>query len=262
MHEWPQAPVEVPEYYTDKELLTYKWLTLFDHDNPNVLTNKFSSGDTYELFQQNLQTQPEDWHYRTKKVEYIVNSKGYRAPEFDNIPWRDSIVVFGCSMTAGIGVAEDETITHYLSKKADRPVINLGVPGAALDFTLTNNYLLRKNYPKPWAVINLFTNTHRLTRYKKMHPEFLGLWSKDDPYWSGFFENEYNPIMSAMFKIDQIKWMWSSTKTFNASYFDDAAYYGKCHKLEFGNTARDLTHCGRLDNKRNASLIWSYLRNT
>lgn len=260
MHNWLDA-ISLPLYHSLDDLIPISWLTLPDHNDPLKNTTKFSSGDTYELFQENLKTQPKNWHYRTKEVEYIVNSKGYRTQEFSNIDWKNSIVVLGCSMTAGIGVHEDETISYFLEQKTGRPVINLGVPAAGLDFNLYNNFLLRKNYPTPWAVVNLFTNVNRLIQFKNLAPEFLGLWSTEDEYWRGYMREEHNSIIKSIYNIEQVKFMWKDTNTFYASWFDDTAHYGKMQRLQFDNEARDLVHCGPVSNKRNATLIWSYLRN-
>lgn len=259
-HNWEDA-IDLPWYHDLSDLIKISWLTLPDHENPDVNTNKFCTSDTRELFLENLKTQPENWHYRTKPVEYCVNSSGYRTKEFSEIDWKESIVLFGCSMTAGIGVAEDETISHFLEQKSGRPVVNLGVPGCGLDFTLYNNFLLKKNYPQPWAVVNLLTNVNRIMVFRKLDVEFLGLWSENDPYWRGHMSSEYNPIMKSIFEIEQINFMWKDARTFNASWFDDTAHYGDCIKLHFGNSARDLIHCGAVDNKRNSQVIWTYLRN-
>ena len=258
-HRWLDAK-PLPWYHTLDDLIKVSWLTLPDPDNPGQNTNKFASGDTYELFQENLKKQPEHWHYRKKEIEYNVNSRGYRTKEFDDIDWKEAIVIFGCSMTAGIGVAENETISHYLEYKSGRPVVNLGIPGAGLDFTLYNNFLLHKNYPKPWAVVNLFTNTNRLMLFKKMYVEFLGLWSENELYWRGYMMEEEHNVVKSIFDIQQINYFWKDIKTFNASWFDDTAFYGECMKLHFQNGARDLVHCGPADNKRNATVIWSHLR--
>lgn len=258
-HNWGGAK-PLPWYHSLSDLIKVSWVTIPDANDPTKNTNRFAQGDTPELFQKNLNTQPANWHYRTKNIEYNVNSRGYRTQEFSDIDWKDSIVLFGCSMTAGIGVAEDETISYFLQQKSGRPVINLGVPASGLDFTLYNNFLLKKNYPEPWAIVNLFSNTNRLMTFKKLYVEFLGLWSEQDSYWRGHMIDEDNSIVKSIFNIEQIKFLWKDSRTFYASWFDDTAYYGNCHRMYFGNDARDLVHCGYADNKRNATVIWSHLR--
>lgn len=69
----------------------------------------------------------------TDQYEYLYtrNSLGYRCAEFDSILWNDSIAVFGCSEVFGVSVAEDQTLTHYLSALSGKPCINLGIPGGS-----------------------------------------------------------------------------------------------------------------------------------
>lgn len=257
---WSYA-IPLPWYHNINDFIKVSWVTIPDHENPNVRTNKFASSDTRELFLKNLKTQPNNWSYRTKDIEYNVNSLGYRSKEFSKINWEDAIVVFGCSMVAGIGVAEDETITHYLETITGRPVINMGVPGAGLDFNLYNNFLLKRNYPTPWAVVNLLSNVNRLTTFREQDIEFLGLWSENDEYWKGHMRNLHNSLVKSILDVEQTKFMWKEIKTYFASWFDDTAHYCNCEKLHFSNTARDLMHCGAADNERNARLIISKLEN-
>jgi len=69
----------------------------------------------------------------TDQYEYLYtrNSLGYRCAEFGSILWNDSIAVFGCSEVFGVSVAEDQTLTHYLSQYTGKPCINLGIPGGS-----------------------------------------------------------------------------------------------------------------------------------
>jgi hypothetical protein len=43
--------------------------------------------DTKELYKTNLKEQPDDWYYRVNKVEYNLNSAGYRTKDFNQINW-------------------------------------------------------------------------------------------------------------------------------------------------------------------------------
>lgn len=256
------AAEQLPWYHTTDDLLSVGWRTLADHNNPRINSKHHASSDTRELFLKNLKTQPKDWHYRNKVIEYNINSKGYRAPEFSTVDWKNSIAIFGCSMVTGIGVAEDETISHYLQELSGRPVINLGVPASGLDFAVMNNFLLKKNYPTPWAVVNIFSNINRIFEFREKDLYFHGLWSQDENLWTGYIKNLHNPIVTSIMNSEIIKHFWKDTKTFYASWFDDTAHYTECSVLPFTNSARDLVHCGKDDNKSNAEFIWQHLKNT
>ena len=99
----------------------------------------FLSVDECNDFRHNLAVQPADWHYRTQDVKYVMNQNYYRAPEWDTVDWQNSIVVFGCSHVFGEGLAENETLSHHLSKLTDRPVINLGQSGTGTMFSWHNS---------------------------------------------------------------------------------------------------------------------------
>ena len=89
-------------------------------------TLKWLPSDSAELFAKNLQTQPDDWLYRTQEVVYRLNSLGYRCREFDQIEWAQSIVVKGCSVVEGIGLAEEDTLSSRLTDLFNQPVIKIG----------------------------------------------------------------------------------------------------------------------------------------
>jgi hypothetical protein len=259
-YKWGQAK-NLPWYFDRKKFQHLSWVTLPDHRDESKITNNFVMGDTYELYKKNKAILGPDWHYWNKTLTYTCNSQGYRAPEFDTVDWKNSIVVFGCSMVAGIGVDDKETITHQLHLKSGRPVINMGAPGAGLDVALWNNYILRSQYAKPWAVVNLFTNFHRFCIYREQDVSYIGPWDDKNPAYTSYMQHPNHSIIKAMQQTDQIKHMWKDTRTFYGSFFDESAHHASTdHRLLFHNTARDLQHCGPKDNKRNAALIWSYLQ--
>lgn len=123
----------------------------------------FYGTDTRELFEHNLKRKPADWPWRTKKVYYTINSQGYRCPEFDQIDWANSVLLFGCSYVFAPGVDDSETMSAILTKELGRPVINLG-QGATDDlFQFINSNILYKAGVRPYAVVYLWPGVHRLS---------------------------------------------------------------------------------------------------
>ena len=82
----------------------------------SFISPDFCGTDDHATFERNLQLQPPDWQWRTKKIKYSVNSTGYRCPEWDQIDWSESILIFGCSQVFGIGVDDADTISDNLSR--------------------------------------------------------------------------------------------------------------------------------------------------
>jgi hypothetical protein len=244
---------KLPDYFSKNNLLSKNWL--------NYETNEWTGGDNPGNFKSNLVTQPADWHYRTKKITYNCNSLGYRCKEFNEYDWKNVIVIFGCSMVSGTGVAEDETISYYLQELSGREVVNLGNPGSSLMYNHYNNFLLKQNYPQPWAVVNNFTSLDRTTRWEKYNSSNLGTWSSGDGFYKNYvrFETNYylNALMNISFVIDL--WKHLQNKHYYFTQFQHTAKFAKIPWIEPDNNARDMIHPGPDSNKNTAEIIWKSL---
>jgi hypothetical protein len=243
-----------PKYFNPPNFLP---VVMLNHANSetNELDARFSGTDSPSLFEQNLKTQPEDWHYRTKHIEYKINSSGYRTEEWSNIDWKEAVVILGCSNVLGIGLADDETISHQLSFLIDRPVINLGAPGVSFDFSFYNSIILSEYYPTPYAVVDLWTGTDRCTYFDKIDIKHCGIWEQH-PYFKEYIRNDTHSMLRAKFVGMANKNLWKSRcRYYSASFFDRSAYYTDSDWIEIDNQARDLIHPGRNNSKDMARLI-------
>lgn len=237
----------LPEYYDPPKFIPFNCLT---HHS-----DRFADFDSPDLFNRNLQKMGENWHYRTKEVTYKINSNGYRAPEWNQVNWKESVVILGCSNVMGIGVAEDETISYQLSEILDRPVVNLGVPGSAPDHSFFNSVILGEHYPTPYAVVNIWTTLDRCTYFNKKEVVKCGPWSIDHAYFKEFAKDDYHPIVTARMFSASCRLMWKNTKYFEATYFDRTANYLDCAYVQIDNQARDLVHPGKNSHRAMAELI-------
>lgn len=230
--------------------------------------SNFCWPDEEDEYKKNLTTQPIDWKYRDKEVIYTFNSHGYRVEkEFDQIDWKNSIVVFGCSMSFGQGVSDDETLPYFLGKLFNREVVNLGVPSCSNEFILDNAIRMKNKYGLPYAMIMMWTLSNRLPYYGEESLKHLGM-------WGNFINNElghadYNAIVNNLFynksnefyrlyNITEIGRQIFADKTnyFDGSFFCETAHYGKCYdRFGFKNGARDLVHAGPEDLERIANEI-------
>ena len=136
-------------------------IDLCNTDNFYPVYDKFSGLDSESNFKINLVNQPTDWIYRTKEVRYTLNSQHYRCESFDKIDWSNSILIFGCSITFGVGVDDEDTISARLQQHTDFKVVNLGAGASSQQFSLYNNILLKNNNIKPKAIIHLWTDSFR-----------------------------------------------------------------------------------------------------
>lgn len=247
----------LPDYVTNYRFLKSSVLTYEDDPTPGhqIYSNKFSSHDSPTLFEKNLQTQTDDWHYRSKEVTYKSNANGYRADEWDSIDWKNAVVVFGCSCTVGVGLAEDETVTEQLSKILNRPVVNMGVSASSMQFSFINSTLLSKHFPKPYAVVNLWTNIDRFTIFKNQLIDHAGPWD-DTAIYKEYASNTYHSMTEARYISIASKELWKNRcKYYSASFFDQTAHYTESDWVEIDNQARDLVHPGRNSAKQMAELI-------
>jgi len=99
------------------------------------------STDTIEKFRKIKPVMPKYWRWHNDKIDYRFNSQGFRLDtDFDNVDWKNSYVVFGCSMITGVGQPQDGTVVEYLKNKLNQPVINMGSAGGSSE-TVFNNFM-------------------------------------------------------------------------------------------------------------------------
>jgi hypothetical protein len=225
--------------------------------------------DDEENLKENLKTMPLDWKYRSKPVTYTLNSDGYRAPEWDQIDWKNSIILFGCSCTYGQGVSDEETIHYQLEKLVGRPVINLGVCAGSNNLMIQNAISLLENYPTPYAVANIWSCTDRFRFFMDDSYVDLGSWTKFnktlgyktlcdiDELWKQMFVDPTHELVLAYYEGQIGKWLWQDrAKYASLSFFDHTAHYTRSDAhFEIDNQARDLIHPGEDNFKQVAEFL-------
>lgn len=217
-------------------------------------TEFFTATDSEKQFQRSLKTRPADWHYRTQNVVYHYNSQGFRAPDLNQVNWKRSIVIFGCSQTEGVGLDESETMNAHLEKITGIPVINLGVGASAMHFSYTNNLILRKNYPMPLGVINFWTSCKRMVWYGKDSTVCIM-----PVIWDKFYKNHYfnlytlnlnmadidhDDSVNAQVLSDSATMLWENTQYAEATWIRDTAEALDCRLISSVDYARDAQHQG------------------
>ena len=130
-------------------------------------------GDTPEIFNKNLKTMSEDWHWRTTPVSYQVNEQGYRAPNWNQVDWDNSVLVFGCSFVFGTGIDGLHTVATQLSLLLEIPVVNLGIPGTSPVFHWMNTGRLIDHGVNPKAVIYMWPHHARTLDFPEQNKNNL-----------------------------------------------------------------------------------------
>lgn len=136
--------------------------------------NHFLSSDSRELYTRNLRSQPRDWYWRINRITYTMNSQYYRAPEWDQISWNRSNLIFGCSMVFGLGVGDQHTLAQNLGPDW----INLGYTGASSELLMINTIKLLAEPIKPLRVVYVWPTADRfiLLHPQPIKPSNLGVW--------------------------------------------------------------------------------------
>jgi len=221
------------------------------------LGSKFQSTDTRLNFYKNLKKQGEDWYYKHNPVKYSLNNQGYRTKNFEDIDWKESVVIFGCSNVFGSGLTDEDTISERLSQQIGRPVINMGVGGTSILYSLFNSAILNEHYPTPKGIIHIWTHYSRSTYFTKRKINFLGEWNKEKELfaelWNSNTSNSKSYAWLAKVLSSQI---WKDkTSYYEASFFDDTAELLGCDNFRFKDLARDMSHPGRNTAKSVADII-------
>jgi hypothetical protein len=236
-------------------------------------TLDFSGSDNIQLFEQNLKTQPEDWYYRTHEVKYTLNSLGYRTKEFDDIDWKESIVIFGCSYVFGVGVTDKHTISYFLEQLSGRPVINMGIGGSSIQTALHNSIILNDSkYPTPKAVVHMITGLNRYQLYGGNSIDHIGDWNR--PTNDKFSDNN-NTFSFNLMNIKMIRNLWKNKTIYFEGTLHDYKYtlfnqeklINKlddevcCHNFDFRcDKARDLEHDGPVYNYKVVKEIYKKIK--
>lgn len=253
----PSPPISpLPEYVRDPAVpfgsFGTKEFNNFETKQTKSAVLSWLQGDNLDRFKSSKLTQPPDWTYRTKKVSYTINRDGYRCPSWEDINWEESIVLFGCSCTFGIGVTDEDTIAAQLEKLSGRPVINLGVPGGSNSLIIQNGINLLEFFKAPYAVANIWSTSNRLTFFDSTKAHYSGPWddatkNKYTPLWQQTFINPSHEAALYYYEAKMGKWLWQGKSKYSSiSFFPtDVTEFDKEKHFVSDCAGRDLQHPGQ-----------------
>lgn len=198
-------------------------------------------------------------------TEGFYNTYGYRCPEFTEIDWNNSVVMFGCSNCVGVGLKDDEIISSKLSAKLNVPVINLGIKGSSISTMWMLNTILKEKNILPKAIILLYTEITRFGIFKNNKLYKLGTWSLDDSIDKDIFmswsEDSNSKTYSIFFK-NNIRQLWNrQTKIIEASFFKNTSDVLEISFLETIDKASDNMHGGIETAARAADFFYERFKN-
>ena len=232
-----------------------KYFKHIDYVNPGELlpgapisgTFNFFEKDSEEIYKENLKKKGSKWYYANRTITYRFNKNGYRAPEWNEIDWENSVVIFGGSDVFGVGLDQDDTVSGHLSRLLNRPVVNLGVSGSGIIFSAQNALLLHNQFPTPWAVVNIWAIPTRMHVFEKHRVAFHGPWSIEKGNFADkWLEHFTNPELHCYLTANLSKQLWlSKTRYYETTWWAETSYIMGCKYLSKKESdARDLAHYG------------------
>jgi hypothetical protein len=238
-----------------------KFLVKAQGPNSLGLNRQYMGTDDLVALRKNLKIQPSDWRYRTRPVNYTLNSQYYRTKPFEEINWSESVVIFGCSMVFGIGLDDSETIDAAFYRQTGIPAVNMGSPGTSMMFSLYNSAILHKNYPTPKAVIQLWTGLDRCTYFASGDIVNHGSWNIEDSYNRAWTRDASHAVTNALMCQMISSQLWKDkTKYYEASSFGATAEALECDMLSHVDQGRDLAHPGHRSAEITAEIIADKLK--
>lgn len=204
---------------------------------------RFQSKDDLEKVKKN----PTEW--ALQNIVYDYNRHGFRCKNFKDINWAESIVVLGCSITTGVGLAEQDTVTSRIESITGIPTINLGISGSAVDLACWNSLILHNHFPRPKAIVHLWTQLDRYTNLTRS-----GLTSYNANNSDYIIEHDWGERSKFYIKTDRELWK-DKTKYVEASFFKHTALTMNIPGIEMVDEAEDAWHPGKETIKLMAKLV-------
>lgn len=223
------------------------------------LTNRqfLDTGDTAKKYVKNCKKHGPGWYWYNKKFSYKKNSNGFRTIEFKKIDWANSIVVFGDSYTMGEGNTIEDVYTSVLQDMTGIPVINLGIGGAGVDRSCWNSLALHESYPRPKAIIHLWSNLDRYSEYDYHYDH----WEHYMPARQGYCHKNHYWHLRNIFCVKTDRALWRDKVPYiESAIFDDTAEKLQVHMAEKVDLGRDEDHWGPKSNVLMAEYFYEKLK--
>ena len=220
---------------------------------------KWCSSDDIEQWKKNYQNKKTRQQLKSlgwikRDIEYRFNKYGFRCDEFTDEP---GVLWLGCSYTMGIGLPNDTTFAHLVSKELGLKNFNLGV-GAASNNTCFRfgSYWIEKLKPK---IVVLASPDISRIEMLGAHDNVKDLSSLAVP--KEWFLNERNQdfnrqknAMALYYYCSKVnaKYVWFPQHTAFPKVESEENFWKK-------DKARDLAHPGILNHKYAADKILEFI---
>jgi hypothetical protein len=229
--------------------------------------------------------------FKLEDVNYEINELGFRM----NIPIekiRNSIGIFGCSYTFGVGVPNEYIYTNLLNDSLKETICNFGIPGAGIQ-KITKAFLAINNFYQLKKAVFVLPSLYRyeFVRSKNEQIEVLDLIhnyrAEDGPFqciYENFdditFTNEYYKNLNLIkynakihnTEIIFLTWCgqtYDLDRNYELNYIEDKINFievneingVESNKINVTDFARDGVHPGIRSHKQTFEKIYNILKN-
>lgn len=115
------------------------------------------------------------WKYANQEtVLYESNDLGFRENKnFDDIDWKNTSVLLGCSFAYGQACENENTITEILKREYGVPFVNAGIPGSSNRIIHSNAITFMKKYnPKKVIIMWSYPTRNTWVNFKEEKPHW------------------------------------------------------------------------------------------
>lgn len=226
----------------------------------------FVTNDNFNQYRENLKTQPVNWFYRDKPIQYSYNSLGFRC--IDHTFLQDNYILFtGCSFTEGLGLHYENCYPYLVAKNLNKTFYNLAIGGSGIDFLKSNliMFLSLMKQKLPDIVVIQWPNNFRTFLLEKdsiafinSHGDYKNLLQEyinnDKLYYTNLhhklciFEFLKNLNINKVIEIGKDYKICNLLTEYSIKYVDNKLFEGN-------DFARDLNHPGIIGHQIQAKEI-------
>ena len=229
--------------------------------------------------------------FKLEDVNYEINELGFRMKiSMEKI--RNSIGIFGCSYTFGVGVPNEHTYTNLLNNNLDETICNFGIPGAGIQ-KITKAFMAINSFYQLKKAVFVLPSLYRyeFVRSKNDVIEILDLihnYRTEENIFQCIYENfddvtflnEYFKNLNLIrynakiYGTEVIFLTWCGKtfdldRNFNTNFIKDKIDFIEVNeingvgsnKIEVNDFARDGSHPGVRSHKQTFEKIYNILKN-
>lgn len=213
------------------------------------MTQSFTGGDSQELFEEHLLSQPDDWYYRTANISYIHNDNGHRCKNISEVNLDNYVLFTGCSHTEGIGLELEKSYPYLTSHGLGYDYYNLAVSATGIDVVEHNIIVWLSTVKKKPKII--FIQWPDYTRFLSANPEYKtfiphGTWTEEDLSNRVIVNGDLSGAFAARRQLAQknIQNVAGNIPIIGIMMTNLVIYNSHCVYFRMSDKARDLSHAG------------------